>query len=139
MGYDLRSESGTDLQFNAAGWGLLLSLARVYGWMPHGCLPPEGVDAAAWEGDYDTNDGGRVSRDDANAMAVALERALADPERAERERDISRALNEAVRQMEIETFGEDVALEEEEEPLTTEDETLHALIRFLRAGGFTID
>ena len=139
MGYDLTSESGADLRFNAAGWGLLLSLAEAYGWTPQGCLPPEGDDAVAWEGDYDTNDGGRVSREDANAMADALQRALADPERAERERDISRAMNQAVRQMEIETFGEDVALEEEEEPLTTNDDTLRTLIRFLRAGAFRID
>ena len=138
MGYDLTSESGADLRFSPSGWALLLNVAEAYGWTPQGSLPPEGVDAAEWVGDYDTNDGARVSREDAKAMADALERALADPERANVEREISRAMNQALRQMEIEALDEDIG-PEEEELLTTNDEILQTLIRFLRAGGFRID
>jgi hypothetical protein len=140
MGYDLTSESGGDLRFGGAGWALLLSVAEAYGWAQQGSLAPDGTDAADWSGDYDTNDGARVSREDAGAMADALARALADPERAEKERQIGRELNRAVRQMEIEAFGEDIPEEEEEELLTTDDGLPHTVIDFfLRAGSFTID
>jgi hypothetical protein len=36
-------------------------------------------------GDYDSNDGARISREDAEVMADALARAFADPGRAEKE------------------------------------------------------
>ena len=90
MGYDLMSESGADHRLSNAGWALLLNLAEAYEWKPQGSLPPEDLDAAEWAGDYDSNDGERVSREDAKAMADALERALADPERTAKEQQIGR-------------------------------------------------
>jgi len=138
MGYDLTSESGADLRFNGSGWALLLTLAEAYGWIPKGTLPPEGVQPGDWAGDYDSNDGARVTSDDAAAMADAFARALADPTRAEKERQIGRELNEAWRRIEIEAFGDNVPVEEETLP-TTDDALLRSLIQFLRAGAFTID
>ncbi|HET7842483.1 MAG TPA: hypothetical protein VFM21_12795 [Terriglobia bacterium] len=139
MGYDLMNESGADLRLSNAGWALLLNLAEAYGWTPQGSLPPEDLAASEWTGDYDTNDGERVSREDAKAMADALERALADPERTVKEREIGRELNRALRKMEIAAFGEDLPPEKEVEVPATDDEFLRTFIRFLRAGSFRID
>jgi glycosyltransferase involved in cell wall biosynthesis len=139
MGYDLTSESGADLRFTAEAWALLLNLAEAYGWKPCGSAAPEEVNPEEWAGDYDSNDGQRVSREDAEAMAAALERALADPGRTEKERHIGRELNEELRRLEVEAFGEDLPPENEGELLTTDDQTLQALVGFLRAGSFTID
>ena len=77
-------------------WCLILWLAQEHGWRPAGSRPPSlralksqhpaWTDARLrseerwlnreWDGDYTTNENGRIADDDAAALAHALERAL---------------------------------------------------------------
>jgi hypothetical protein len=84
MGFDLTNETGAYLRFSPSGWALALTLAERYGWQPEGTTLPKSAEGSAdWSGEYATNDGQRVSASDANAVADACERALADPAYAE--------------------------------------------------------
>ena len=67
-------------KFSRQFWTKALELARLYGWQPKGTrltpkcdFPTAGVD---WLGTYLTNDGQRVTAEDAFSLAAALERSL---------------------------------------------------------------
>ena len=61
---------------------MALKLACWYGWQPLGTRPPAAYNFrllnADWDGTYLTNDGQMVTREDAFALANALERSLDD-------------------------------------------------------------
>jgi hypothetical protein len=62
-------------------WPKLLRLARAHGWEPKGTSQPPGEEVhfpnGRWDStNYTSNDGQIVSADDAQALALALERAL---------------------------------------------------------------
>ena len=83
MSYDLFNESTSiSRTFSRQSWVKLLELAMRYGWRPMGTCPPSYFDSyklnADWPGVYLTNDGQKVSRVDAFALADALERSLKD-------------------------------------------------------------
>lgn len=86
MGYTLKNESGAEIDFNMWGWGTVRRLAEDYGgWKPLGTLPPvEPIPEPAWDGRYTSNNGQLVSPQDAEALAKALEVALAIPDLAVR-------------------------------------------------------
>ena len=67
-----------EFDLDARTWQLLLSVASVFGWHPAGTLPPEDNVTAAWDGRYTPTEGQEMTRHDALALAVALERALDD-------------------------------------------------------------
>lgn len=75
MGFDLTNEAGHSARFSPSGWALALTLAEDYGWKPAGTK----LERADWAGDYATNEGQRVTTNDAENLAQACERALADP------------------------------------------------------------
>lgn len=82
MGFELQSDSAAarDFSFGYNGWAMLLELATRYGWEPRGTEPPGGIgDPNDWNGEYCSSDGQRVSTYDAQAMAAAIEKAVADP------------------------------------------------------------
>jgi hypothetical protein len=141
MAFDLTSESGQTRSYNGAAWSLLLAVGEAYGWEPAGTTPPPGQNGATWSGDYDTNDGQGVTRDDAAAFARALGAALRDPERRRRQIEVSRALHRAVHAMEVEMFGEEEIgpYVEDPDPQGIDDDVLRDAIEFLNAGSFRID
>lgn len=75
MGFDLKSETGQEIQWTSVYWRLMLPLAEQYGWRPTGTKPPEGVSPEEWDKSYESNDGQLVTADDASALAEALARA----------------------------------------------------------------
>jgi hypothetical protein len=79
MGYDLTNSFGQTHQWKVLGWWILLNLAREYGWSPGGTELPDAD--SDWDGNYFQNMGQLVSREDATALADALERLLSDPDR----------------------------------------------------------
>lgn len=79
MGMDLEGAGGY-FRFSMSSWFKVGELAVMGGWQPtEGTRQPsdwhEHLDGK-WEGSYGTNDGGRVSDEDARRMADALERML---------------------------------------------------------------
>src|SRR5690348_6367571 len=83
MGFDLVGRGG-EYSLESAGWAALLLLAREHGWRPAGTKAPRDFRRGQhWGGNYVTNDGQRVRREDTRALAAALERALPSvPEQA---------------------------------------------------------
>ncbi len=78
MGYSLRCESGERIGFNMFGWAIARKLAEQFGWHPLGTKPPARWDSSrAWDGSYTGNNGQLVSAQDALALGMALEAALA--------------------------------------------------------------
>jgi len=83
MSYELVNPSTAEYsKFSRQFWAKALELARLYGWQPMGTrlapkcnFPAAGVD---WLGTYLTNDGQRVTAEDAFSLAAALERSLND-------------------------------------------------------------
>ncbi len=79
MGMDLEGAGG-DFRFSASSWPRVRELAVMGGWQPtEGTRPPSDWNEhqdGKWEGGYGTNDGARVSDEDARRMADALERVL---------------------------------------------------------------
>lgn len=73
MGYDLTSETGDYFRFNIHGWGPILDLAKKYGWKP---LKTTRRRTKDWSGTYFSNDGQRVVKKDAAAIADALEKSI---------------------------------------------------------------
>jgi hypothetical protein len=68
-------------------WQRMLILAQHYGWEPQGTEPPDDVardcgiwsgDRSQWDGRYFASYGQHVVKSDAEALAAALEQALAD-------------------------------------------------------------
>ena len=83
MGYELINESGQKLYYNFTGYPKLIELALQYGWEPLGTTMPSWHDEKIgkrddWPGIYCSNDHQVVSAEDANNMADALERSIAD-------------------------------------------------------------
>ncbi len=130
MGFDLTSESGADFRFGGTGWTFYLNLAEAYGWKPAGTLPPAGITENAWSGQYDSNDGQRVTAADALALGGALDRALADPERPVKERELAHNISESLTQH----LGEAVSIEPPDD-----DALLRAFGGFCRGGSFIIE
>jgi hypothetical protein len=139
MSMDLKSDSGSELNPSGSAWSFYLRLAEAYGWKPAGSLPPEGVKADQWEGAYDTNDGQRVTKEDAVSMAAALDRVLADPNGEAKQREVNRTLNEDVRTLMKELHGIDLPPEEDDDEEIATPEDLRALVTFLRAGSFVVE
>jgi hypothetical protein len=128
---DLTSDSGAAFRASGLGWAYDLNLAEEYGWRPAGTeRPPRLPPTVAWDGRYDSNEGQRVSRADAESLADALERALRDPEGAARAAAVTRRLSEEIRAV----TGRDFTLEV---PGTDADHQ-RSLIGFLRSGSFEI-
>ena len=81
----LYNQLGDAFEVSATNWNQTLSLARMYGWQPAGTLrppPPFGLAKGypadrAWNGNYDSAHGQCVSREDADALAQALDRIVA--------------------------------------------------------------
>jgi hypothetical protein len=138
MSMDFTSESGSRLYPSGSAWSFFLRLAEEYGWNPAGSVPPEGVQASEWDGGYDSNDGQRVTREDAAAMAAALERVLTDPAGDARQRTVNQKLNEDVRAVAKEKFGIDFPPDDDDDVIPR-PEDLAAIVSFLSAGGFRID
>src|SRR4051794_37756746 len=67
------SGPGGDFEFNNMPWSHLLRLASMYGWEPAGTVLRGAKDD--WDGNYFTNDGQRVKKEDAAHLADALEQA----------------------------------------------------------------
>jgi hypothetical protein len=83
MSYELINRSTILCRtFSRQFWAKALELAQSYGWRPQGTRPPSHLDLyqleAEWDGRYATNDGQTVKREDALALAAALERSLDD-------------------------------------------------------------
>ena len=76
MGFDLKSETGQEIQWTGVYWRLMLPLAEQYGWRPAGTVQPEGVPPEEWDGEYLTNDGQLVTEGDASALAEAIAKAI---------------------------------------------------------------
>jgi hypothetical protein len=80
MGYDLSNASGAYVRFTGSGWDLALAIARHYGWAPAGIPQPPTWDEARfgpWEDEYWMNVGQQVTAEDAAALTVALDHAIA--------------------------------------------------------------
>jgi len=78
MGVLLRGEAG-EFVLNNRGWATLLRLAWDYGWRPKGTVRPDLWSDRPWNpADYVTCRGQRVRREDAAALAEALETILDD-------------------------------------------------------------
>ena len=83
ISYELVNPSTAEYsKFSRQFWAKALELARLYGWQAMGTrltpkcnFPTVGVD---WLGTYLTNDGQRVTAEDAFSLAAALERSLND-------------------------------------------------------------
>jgi hypothetical protein len=74
MGVDLSGKHGSQ-SYNWWAWRDLLEMARSNGWKPVGTTTADDPD---WNGDYFSNDGQRVTDDDAHAIADALSVAVRD-------------------------------------------------------------
>lgn len=101
MSYDLSNASGAYVRFTVSGWSLALTVAEHYGWKPAGIPKPqswnEDVDGP-WEDEYSMNAGQQVTAEDARALVVALDRAIAAPDFVETVQRLVAELNEAVAQ-----------------------------------------
>ena len=99
MSFELHSNTGERFRFSGAGWGYYLNLAGRYGWQEAGTLRPDILpESESWSGTYDSNDGQWVSDEDAEALARALQAALADPQRVERLTVAAKAESETLTQ-----------------------------------------
>ena len=133
---DLIDDQGRVHQVRAAYWDFVLWLAEEYGWRPAGTLAPSGVADPDWDGGYSENGGQRVVAEDASEFAAALDRAMADPERAQVERRVSDRLNEHVREL---FLRDGIELPpEDDEDYSTADSFLQSLSTFARQGSFRV-
>lgn len=94
MSMALVNEKGVSFRFSLVGWSKVLNLANMYGWKPAGTIidfdvhlpqnptPEEKAKSEArlreWDGTYFTNDQQLVTKEDALAIAAALEQSLGD-------------------------------------------------------------
>ena len=138
VSFDFTSDSGATQEITTGGWTLLLYLAEAYSWTKEGTHPPEGVPSGEWEGDYASNDGQYVSKQDALALASALERFLADPNRAARVRGVAIQLeNDLVEAMR--NLGLEEPPPENHDLYPIDEDHLKSLLAFWREGGFRIE
>jgi len=87
MGFTLVSlTTRDDIHLNIWAWSSVLRLARRYGWEPMGTEMPTrelcGTCVDDWNGTYFSNDGQTILSADAQAIAHALELALAEMPKA---------------------------------------------------------
>src|ERR1019366_5129841 len=128
-------QRGDYLQAASSGWDAAFTLGVLYGWRPAGTRH----DDPDWEGGYFSNDGARVTVEDARALGSALERALGDPDPVavspvQRIKGLPAHLRELL--------GDDRDyVRGVLERLTSADtrEDLDRYVRFLRRGSFTIE
>lgn len=139
MGFDFTSESGETYQVRSGGWSLMLYVAESYGWEKRGSVAPEGMDAGEWDGGYATNDGQRVTSEDARALADAFERMLADPGRVVKVREIEMQLDRDVLKVAKEQHGVDLPARDNYDEYPLDEEYLRQFVRFCRGGGFQIE
>jgi len=83
MPYELFNVStAISRRFSRQFWAKALQLGQLYGWRPRGTLAPSDLDLrdlnADWDGNYLTNEGQTVFREDALSLAHALETSLDD-------------------------------------------------------------
>ena len=132
MGMDLVNEAGDRFRFRTTSWAFYLNLASVYGWEPAGTLQPDKYTGTEpWPGEYDWNAGQTVSSADAEALASALQRALADPERLQQEGALAAAISVAVRA----SSGDNSY---NVGPIEDDTKILQEMIAFFRKGKFQI-
>lgn len=94
MSVDVLSRDGIgETFFSNSGWAFLLNFAMAYGWHPAGTIGPPGK--ADWDGNYDAPEGQTISPSDARALADAVSKGLAAPDRAEKSHLITDALARA--------------------------------------------
>lgn len=136
MGFDFTGDSGLGFQLRSGAWSFLLYVAESYDWDRHGTLPPPGVAPAQWCGEYASNDGQRVTAVDANALADAFERVLADPAKQVRAAEIGRVLDRDVREL---AKRDGIDLPPDEAEWSIDEGLLREFVVFLRAGGFRIE
>lgn len=76
MGYDFMGHGGVSL--DGVSWVGCFQLAIAFGWCPAGTLAPtlEGPWEGEWEGGYFSNSWQEVTKDDARALGLALQKAL---------------------------------------------------------------
>jgi len=72
--------TGECFRWKVGAWFDVLQVALAYGWRPQGTEPPRGVTKKSWNGDYLTAQRQRVTSDDAEQLAQALELVVADLE-----------------------------------------------------------
>jgi hypothetical protein len=134
------SETGATSGCTSSAWDFYRWLARQYGWTEPGTRKPKGMRFwfSRWDGGYHWNEGQWVTREDAAALADALERNLNDPSCAERQRTVVRQINAEVRRVARQEHGVELPDDSETEPLPT-DQDLQELISFCRKGSFRID
>lgn len=143
MGLDLTSESGAEIRFGGTAWMLYLNLAKAYGWVPRGTLPPPDLRGRPWGGEYDSSDGQIVTKEDAGALGAALERALAAPDRAQKEVDLAVELARHVadafrKETGVEMTPEEIKKEAEELATLDDAESLRDFVAFCQGGSFSI-
>src|SRR5215468_10752685 len=94
MSMAFTSESGATSGCTSSAWDFYRWLARSYGWKAAGTRPPTRIRYwfRGWDGAYHWNEGQSVTREDAAALADALERNLVDPDRAARQRMVAREI-----------------------------------------------
>lgn len=97
MGYDLTNTAGEYFRWNVLGWWSILNLAVSSGWTPADALEPDGYsEPVPWDGNYFHNASQQVTPSDANAIADALERLLASPDRNQTAQRVSLAMQNAI-------------------------------------------
>jgi len=77
MGVDL-VRSGRVFHLNWTGWNFYLELAFEQEWRPAGTVPPDIDNSVECRGGYYSNDGSKVTAEDAIGIAEALEKSLED-------------------------------------------------------------
>lgn len=119
------------LQAAWSGWDDVFTLAVLYGWSPQGTVHPD----PDWGGGYFSNDGARVSGDDARNFAAALERALGDPNPPNAA--APKRIDSLYDPLPDARAGVEDALQRLRD--SEQRGTLHRYVRFLRRGSFTIE
>jgi len=131
MGFDLTNDAGHSTRFSPSGWALALTLAEHYGWTPAGTK----LNRVDWSGEYATNEGQRVTDSDAQSLAQACERALADPDYLARISAIKQQIDsEVARQVP----GDTPRAVQKDEMLAFRERPKD-LVTLCRGGGFIIE
>lgn len=134
------SETGATSGCTSSAWDFYRWLAERYGWRPAGTRAPKRLRFRffRWDGGYHWNEGQWITREDAAAFADALERNLRDPDRADAQREVIRAISAEVLRRAWEEHGIALPDDSETDPLASDDD-LRELIAFFRLGSFRID
>jgi len=133
MGMNLISDVGEEQWISVSGWTSLLMLAERYNWQPEGTTLnfEQNELVVPWDGGYGSNDGQRVSIEDAGAFANALEQALLDPDPKDEPVDESLAQS-------LDEVGFLTARIELVPFLQTNREFIAEVVAFCRRGSFII-